>query len=223
MDMNGTVEQIGTSHNCNDDVQQNSAWFEMYPNGAYEITGFPVDNGDVISARIGYKGDNTFKMVLLNHTQGISTTVPSSYTVSTTALRSSAEWIVEAPYSTSILPLSDFQLVTFNNCSAVIDGFSGTISSGNWQSSEITMTGANGAEAQPSAPIKKWHLFPSRLEAAMTIRLRLRLCEFLSRCFLLRTKGLKNPLQQRFNSSRYSVPKFEMHPIMACEKTSKFS
>lgn len=154
-----TVEQIGTSHYWINGAQQNFAWFEMYPQGAYELIGFPIDNGDMISVRVGYKGDDTFKLVIFNHTQGVSTAIPSSYTVMPGALRSSAEWIVEAPYSGSILPLSDFQLTTFNYCSAVINDVHGTINNGAWMNDEITMVGGTGVEARPTALLKDGSCF----------------------------------------------------------------
>jgi hypothetical protein len=144
-----SVEQMGTSHDWVQGAQQNYAWFEMYPNGSFEINGFPVDNGDQISARIAYIGNDIFKMVMFNHTKGVTTTIPYSYTTSSAAQRSSAEWIVEAPYSGEILPLSDFKLATLNYCSAIIDGMSGTI--GNWMNDAITMEGSNGVKAQTSA------------------------------------------------------------------------
>ncbi len=147
-----SVEQIGTSHNWINGAQQNYAWFEMYPNGAYEINGFPVDIHDVMSARVGYKGNGVFKMVLFNHTKGVSFTIPTSYTTSSTALRSCAEWVVEAPYSGSILPLSDFHLTTLNNCSAIINGVFGPINDDLWENDAITMIGNSfGVEAIPSA------------------------------------------------------------------------
>ena len=158
--MNGTVEQIGTSHNWSNGAQQNYAWFEMYPQGSYEISGFPVDNGDVVSGRVAYDGDNTFKLVITNFTKGVSTAIPTSYTMSSTALRSSAEWIVEAPFSGSILPLSDFQTVTLNYCSAVINGVHGLINNGAWMNDEITMEKTNGVvEAQPTVLLKEGSCF----------------------------------------------------------------
>ena len=155
--LDGSVEQIGTSHNWVQGVQQNYAWFEMYPQGAFEIIGFPVDNGDVISARVGYKGNDTFKLVIFNHTKGVSTVIPAWYTTSPGTSRSSAEWIVEAPYSGSILPLSDFQLTTLNYCSAIINGVQGTI--GEWVNDAITMEGWCGVKALPSALLKNGSAF----------------------------------------------------------------
>ncbi len=145
-----TVEQIGTSHNWLNGSQQNYAWFEMYPKGAYEIIGFPVDNGDTIRARVHYKGNNTFRLVIYNETQSVFTVIPKSYTMSTKAKRSCAEWIVEAPYLGGILPLSDFQSVTFQRCATIINGIKGPINSTSWVNDEITMEDSGGLEAQPS-------------------------------------------------------------------------
>jgi hypothetical protein len=77
------------------------------------------------------------------------------------AQRSSAEWIVEAPYSGGVLPLADFNTTSFgvdytdiagtNN--AVVAGASGPV--GSFNPSDvftITMTADNGAiKALPSA------------------------------------------------------------------------
>lgn len=161
-----SVEQIGTSHNWINGAQQNSAWFEMYPNGSFDITGFPVNNGDVISARVGYKGNGVFKMTIINHTQGVTTTIPYSYTTSTSVVRSCAEWVVEAPYSGGILPLSDFQNVTLNYCSAIINGVSGLINNGSWMNDEITMQNSSGTvEAQPTVLLKGGSCFQVRWES----------------------------------------------------------
>ena len=147
-----TVEQIGTSHNWVGGSQQNYAWFEMYPNGAYEIVGFPVDKGDIISAEVSYIGNNTFKLQLTNQTKRVTTIIPRPYTTSTSAARSCAEWVVEAPYSGQILPLADFRSVTMSSCSTTIGGIKGPINSGSWQNSEITMEGAHAAvESLPSS------------------------------------------------------------------------
>ena len=150
--LSDTVEQIGTSHNWVHGKQQNYAWFEMYPNGSYEISGFPLHNGDVITAQVTYTGDNVFALQLINVTQNVSATIPSSYTTSSSALRSSAEWVVEAPYSSGILPLANFKLASFRECSAEINSISGTISNAEWLNTEITMENGNHkVEAQPSS------------------------------------------------------------------------
>src|ERR1700722_14543351 len=145
-----TMEQIGTSHNWISGAQQNFAWFEMFPMGSFEISGFPVNHGDVISARVGYKQNGVFKLIIFNHTQNVSTTVPMANTTSTTSLRSGAEWVVESSFPGTTFPLSDFQTVTFNYCSAVINGVSGLINDGACMNDEITLVDSTGKiQAQP--------------------------------------------------------------------------
>jgi hypothetical protein len=125
--VNGTVEQIGTEQDLvvgphHRLSQQNYAWFEMYPEDFYEILGFPTDVGDVISAGVTYDGESIFTLGITNETWGVYYIVPRFFTMSSTAQRSSAEWIVEAPSTTTeVLPLADFGKVTFNSCSATIN------------------------------------------------------------------------------------------------------
>jgi hypothetical protein len=146
-----TVEQIGTSHNIINGVQQNYAWFEMYPGGSYSINGFPLTSGDIISASVVYSGNNIFTMVLSNDTQQVSTTIPTNYTHSSTALRKSAEWIVEAPYLNSILPLTDFKTAYMWGCFATINGVLAAIQNNSWQNESLEMvTNNNTPKAIPS-------------------------------------------------------------------------
>ena len=118
----GTVEQIGTEHDWSGGSQQNYAWFEMYPNYPFEIIGFPINVGDSITGTVEFIGANTYKLSLFNNTQHYSTVIPVTYTKSRVAIRSSAEWIVEAPYSDEVLPLSHFSTIEWTNCAAVIKG-----------------------------------------------------------------------------------------------------
>lgn len=147
----GTVEQIGTEHDWSNGAQQNYAWFEMYPKNAFEIVGFPVNVSDVIGAEVEYTGSNTFKLTLVNYTHQVFTVVPSSYTKSTTAARSSAEWIVEAPYLNKVLPLANFGTIALTNCITTIQGVTGSIQSNQWVKDALTMTKNNGTiKAIPS-------------------------------------------------------------------------
>lgn len=140
-----TVEQIGTEHDWHNGRQENYAWFEMYPQYAYELVGFPVNTGDSITAQVSYIGNSTFRLYLQNNTKGVHTIVPSSYTKSTTALRSSAEWIVEAPSSyNGVLPLADFSPVTLSNCSCVINNVTGAINNSHWRYDQLQMVTSTG-------------------------------------------------------------------------------
>ena len=158
--LNGTVEQIGTSHNWVGGVQQNYAWFEMYPQGSFQITGFPVYKGDHITAEVQYSGNNVFTLTLMNNTKGVHTVIPSAYTTSASAKRSSAEWIVEAPATSSgILPLADFGATTIRLCNATINGVSGTVSNKNWEYDTINMETNGVIKAKTSALINYGYRF----------------------------------------------------------------
>jgi hypothetical protein len=140
-----TVEQLGTEHDIVNGVQQNYAWFEMYPGGSYLISGFPLNPGDVISASVVYSGNNIFVLTIMNDTQNVSFVVPTSYTHSTTALRESAEWIMEAPYYNGILPLSNFGTGYFIGCAATINGVAAPIGNSSWKNVGIEMVTNSGA------------------------------------------------------------------------------
>lgn len=147
-----TVEQIGTSHNFINGKQQHYAWFEMYPGPSYRINGFPLTPGDVISASVVYSGNNIFTMTLSNDTQKVTTTIPTSYTQSSIAERSSAEWIIEAPYSNGILPLSNFKTAYMWGCFATINGIFNAIQNNSWQNVSLEMVTNSGAsKAIPSS------------------------------------------------------------------------
>src|SRR5690348_725408 len=140
----GTVEQIGTEQDWVNGKPRNYVWFEMYPNAAYQITGFPINAGDSISAQVVYVGETTvqtgvgrhkstsrqsvFQLTIVNNTQGRSYTVPTSYATIPTPSRSSAEWIIEAPSSGKILPLANYGTVNFSECFATGLTSAGSIS-----------------------------------------------------------------------------------------------
>jgi hypothetical protein len=149
---NSTVEQIGTAHDYVGGRIQHYAWFEMHPGSSYNITGFPVHPGDVISASVVYSGSGIFTMQILNDTQKVSYTVPISYTTSLTAQRSCAEWIIEAPYMNTILPLSNFGTTYMWGCFATINNVTAPIKNNSWQNNSLLMiTNNNTPKATSSA------------------------------------------------------------------------
>lgn len=152
---NSTVEQIGSLHIWSNGVQQNFAWFEMYPRGLFQIVGFPVSPGDVIGSDVSYIGKNTFNLVIVNYTENVYFIVPTSYTKHFKAERSSAEWIVEAPSSLSqVLPLADFGTVIFTNCKTTINSVTGPIKSCHWQYDPLTMATSTTPRITKAAPSK---------------------------------------------------------------------
>ncbi len=134
-----SVEQIGTEHDWVNGKQINYAWYEMYPSRPFRIDNFPVEIGDLISASVTYEGNDVFSLVIINVTQKKIARIPTKYTILANAKRSSAEWIVEAPFSSGPLPLSDFQTVQFSNCWCVINSIRGLIDNANWQCDKINM------------------------------------------------------------------------------------
>ena len=161
----GTVEQIGTEQDWTGRGQQNYAWFEMYPNGAYEIEGFPVKPGDSISAQVHYVGQSTvsvgrgksaavsvFQLTIVNTTRKVSCSIPTSYTTVATVARASAEWVAEAPSSRQVLPLADFGTVYFSNCEAASVRSGGKLAPIDaWIPDPMTMVDPNGGGAIQSA------------------------------------------------------------------------
>lgn len=127
-----TVEQIGTEHDWLAGRQINIAWFEMYPNQAYEFVNFPLKAGDSITASVCYLYNNIFLLALFNNSRKVYTVAPTSMTTMPGVNRSSAEWIVESPSSgTSTLPLAHFKTINLHNCTTYIKGLPGAISSSN--------------------------------------------------------------------------------------------
>ena len=153
-----SVEQTGTDSDCSNGSPVYYAWYEFYPKPSYEVISVPVTPGDLISASVTYSGSE-FTVKLTNVSTGKSFTRSSKVS---SAKRSSAEWIAEAPSSGSgVLPLSDFGTVFFGEDStgvtstneATISGSTKAI--GNFSSSsveQITMETSGGStEAVPSS------------------------------------------------------------------------
>ena len=142
-----TVEQTGTEQDWDNGKAAYYAWVEMYPAGAFKIANFPVAPGDAITANCYYIS-NEFVLTIINHTRNVSYATIARLNG---AARRSAEWVVEAPYSNSILPLANFGVVNFLNCAATMNGVTGPINSRTWQNEEVIMTTGRTVKAQPSA------------------------------------------------------------------------
>lgn len=151
-----TVEQIGTESDCINGEPTNYAWFEFYPHLSYTIESAAIKPNDLVSAEVKYSRGEFVVSISINNGAPFTTSTKLKQ-----ADRSSADWIVEAPYSGGVLPLADFKTVSFgmdhtgvkDTNDAVIENASGPI--GSFSSSSvfsITMTADNGGtKAQPSA------------------------------------------------------------------------
>ncbi len=143
-----TVEQIGTEQDVIGGRIAYSAWFEMYPTSSVTIPNFAVQPGDSISASVRYDSTHQNFVLTIN-----DATESESYTTTQTvagALRSSAEWVVEAPAdSRGVLPLAAFGSVTFTNAYATVNGTTGPID--NWQAYSINMAFSSRGRTQIEA------------------------------------------------------------------------
>lgn len=142
-DGTNSVEQTGTDSDCSRGTPTYYAWYEMYP--AYPVyLSNPVSPGDSFTAEVKYNGSGSFTLTIKDNTKGWTFT--TNQTLNGAAL-GSAEWIAEAPSSTSgVLPLANFGTVNFTNCTA-----NGVSISSNPNPDAITMVTSNGTvKAQPS-------------------------------------------------------------------------
>jgi hypothetical protein len=159
-DNSPTVEQIGTSSDCNKGKATYYAWYEFYP--AYPVNiPVSVSPGNVISGEVNYdSATGLFTVYIIN--QNTSGSYTTTGTVSN-AQRNSAEWIAEAPWRGTVLPLANFGTSYFGyvytgNIStnyATIGESTGNISSFKTSPTvninTITMASRSGVKAQPSA------------------------------------------------------------------------
>ena len=152
-----TAEQIGTDSDCQGTTPTYYAWYEFYPFSSVLITGITVTPGDEMGATVSF-ASSKFTLKITDHTTG--KTFSKSATFSG-ALRTSAEWIAEAPSNgVSILPLADFTKVSMgtdytsvNDTDWAVDSaVTGPISDFGSKVVKITMiTSSNVTKAQPSA------------------------------------------------------------------------
>lgn len=138
-----TVEQIGTDSDWTSRGASYYAWFELFPQYAYRIDGFPVRPGDTISAEVHYTGNGEFALTLTNVSRKLMFKINIR---DAAAKRESAEWITEAPSSGGVLPLANFGKVAFSGCSATISGQTGGINNPQWQNDVITMETPSGVK-----------------------------------------------------------------------------
>jgi hypothetical protein len=122
-----TVQQIGIDGANVNGKTVWYAWFEMYPQPAYQIVGFPIKKGDSITTTIQVISTGQYQLTIMNNTRGVRTVIPTRYTKNTGAKQQSVEWIVEAPWMGKTLPLTHFSQVIFTKCSARISGVTSAI------------------------------------------------------------------------------------------------
>lgn len=142
-----SVEQLGTDSDCSSGSPSYYAWYEMYPAAPVTLS-LTISPGNPITASVSYTSSH-FVLKLTDQTTGKSFSVTKSYKP---AKRSSAEWVAEAPSSSSgVLPLADFGTVDFTNCTATLEGTTGPISDSSWENAQMTMASGSTTKASTSS------------------------------------------------------------------------
>ena len=140
----GTVEQIGTESYMLNGVAHYYAWYEMYPSGLTLIPSMSVSPGDSIAASVQYSPPgyaNEFQLSITDSTNGQTYT---TYQTNSSALMTSAEWIMEAPtIGTTFAPLPTFGSIAFTGAQATIGSTTGGIDNSAWQYEQVNMRDNN--------------------------------------------------------------------------------
>ncbi|KAF8886434.1 peptidase A4 family-domain-containing protein [Gymnopilus junonius] len=93
------------------------AWYEWYPDYAYDFSGITIKAGDSIKLTVTASSTKAGTAVIQNLTTG--KTVTKSLTSSAALCEENAEWIVEDfEEGSSLVPFADFGTVTFTNAVA---------------------------------------------------------------------------------------------------------
>lgn len=101
-----------------------SAWYEWFPNFAYDFTNFPISGGDVIQVSVHAKSLMTGTATVDNLTKGKSVTHTFTFPgLQLPLCEQNAEWIVEDFLENgTMVPFANFGTVTFSNATAVDNG-----------------------------------------------------------------------------------------------------
>jgi hypothetical protein len=95
------------------------AWYEWYPDYAYDFSGISINAGDSITVSVDASSDTTGTATITNHHTGQSVTHTFNGGVDGDLCEYNAEWIVEDFESGgSLVPFANFGTVTFTSAYA---------------------------------------------------------------------------------------------------------
>ncbi len=156
-----SIEQLGTAAECSGDgvTPTYYAWWEIVPSASVRIA-MRVSPGDRITAAVKVDGQKVV-MSIRNRTHG--TRFSRIEVLSQELDVSSAEWIAEAPASCgsgsgcTVIPLTNFQGMTFTDIAATGNDHPGTLSDQAWVATPIELiTGSDNGHlfdnADPLGP-----------------------------------------------------------------------
>jgi hypothetical protein len=149
-DGDSTLIQLGTSGTVfTNGTTSYGAWYELYPAGAVGISN-NVKPGDIITgslqctAACSPSSVQTWLLKLTNTTAGWTWTQSFQYQ----STMASAEWILEAPYVGTVVPLPDYVQATFESVEA--NGQNPNLS---LSANGVVMQDPYGETSNPSVPV----------------------------------------------------------------------
>lgn len=135
------LDQVGTDANCSASGRASYfAWFELLPDIAHDVTG-KVEAGDRMAGSVTIAGVNLIDVKITNATRHWSF---DRKIQAGTPDRTSAEWIVEAPYSCLRFTchqasLANFGSVSVRDISATGNGKRGTLKGAGWHATPLVL------------------------------------------------------------------------------------
>ncbi|EPT01947.1 hypothetical protein FOMPIDRAFT_1119172 [Fomitopsis schrenkii] len=111
------ILQTGVDFTIDDGDVSYDAWYEWYPDYAYDFSGISFSAGDSVKLTVTASSTTSGTAVIENLTTG--KTVTQDITSSSALCEENAEWIVEDyEEGDSLVPFADFGTVTFTGASA---------------------------------------------------------------------------------------------------------
>jgi hypothetical protein len=147
------LAQAGVDANCNQVGEPTyGAWFELLPDVAHPFGG-RIEAGDTITATVSMVKDNLVELQIENHTQRWTGTRMITWSLPD---ESTAEWIIEAPYSClrftcMASSLSDFGSVSLYDISAVGNGLRGNLATPGWSTTPLDLAACGSGQTGSSA------------------------------------------------------------------------
>jgi hypothetical protein len=142
-DTSAALEQLGTATQCDGSSAKatHGAWWEVIPAPAFPIA-MKVAAGDTMNAAVLVKGQTiTFSLKNLTRHTRFSKVINARQALDVT----SAEWIAEAPSRCSsggrcsVVPLTNFGTVTFQNAALIANDHPGTLVDPTWLPTPIEL------------------------------------------------------------------------------------
>lgn len=115
------ILQTGVDFNVKGTSVSYDAWYEWYPDYAYDFSGISFSAGDSVTLTVTATSTKAGTAVIKNNTKG--TTVTKSITSSSSLCEENFEWIVEDyEEGSSLVPLANFGTVEFTGISPSASG-----------------------------------------------------------------------------------------------------